>query len=160
MSRWLQLLDPVLRERLLLVAGVVFLLLLFALVWIPLADARDALRPRVQRQQATLQFVETAAARLRTSSGHSKQAATIGDRSLLTLVDASIRAEGLSESLNRAEPQSAGRVRVWLDAAPFDATVAWFENLNQRYGVQVRELSVDRAGGPGMVNVRVVLDAS
>ena len=80
-----------------------------------------------------------------------------GGRSLLALADASAREAQLANVLKRIEPVSAGRVSVWLEAAPFDAMAGWLEQLQNRYGIRAEEFSVSLAAAPGQVDARIVL---
>jgi type II secretory pathway component PulM len=61
--------------------------------------------------------------------------------------------------LLRVEPLSAARVRVQLQAAPFDQTVDWLQPLRQQ-GVRVEELSLQRSSGVGLVDARITLSES
>ncbi len=148
------------RDRRMLAIGapLVLLLLGWALVWHPLARKRVELMQDVQARQAELAYVERGAgeiARLRSAGQRSR-----GDRagrSLLALADASARDAGLEAALRRVEPAGTHGVKVVFENARFDALVDWVEDLAQGYGVETRDLSVDRADGVGIVNARVTL---
>lgn len=157
MSAWLNGLSPVRREQVLMGAGLAVLALIFVLIWSTLGAQREPLRARVAQRQATLAYLQTAVPRLLDEGSPSRAAPAGADESLLVVVDKTIRAEGLSQALSRAEPDGDTRVRVWLDHARFDRVAAWLERLAGKFGIVAGELSVDRAGVPGRVNARVLL---
>ena len=82
---------------------------------------------------------------------------SLADSVKLALADASAREAQLANVLKRIEPVSAGRVSVWLEAAPFDAMAGWLEQLQNRYGIRAEEFSVSLAAAPGQVDARIVL---
>ena len=46
-------------------------------------------------------------------------------------------------------------VRVQLEAAPFDVMIGWMGTLEQRYGLSIESVTVERAPKPGIVNASV-----
>jgi len=46
-------------------------------------------------------------------------------------------------------------VRVQLEAAPFDTLVTWLATLDERYGLAIETITVDRAARPGVVNASI-----
>jgi type II secretory pathway component PulM len=46
-------------------------------------------------------------------------------------------------------------VRVQLEEAPFDTLVTWLATLDQRYGLAIDSITVDRAARPGVVNASI-----
>lgn len=148
------------RERQVLAAGAVLaaLLLGWALVWHPLASARGDLEARLTARQADLAFLQQAGVeldRLR-QRGRSGGASRAG-KSLLALADASAREAQLGPTLRRLEPLDGKRIRMEFKGADFDTLIAWLAGLQQRYGIAVDDLSLDRADGAGQVDVRLTL---
>ncbi len=72
----------------------------------------------------------------------------------VVLVDRVGREAGLGTALRGTQPSGAG-VRVQLEAAPFDTLVAWLATLDERYGMTIESISVDRAPRPGVVNANI-----
>ncbi len=148
------------RDRRILVLGalVLGLVLIWALVWEPLGAARDAARLRVAASSNDLATVRAVAPRLRDLIARDGgQPGQRDGRSLLALADASARGAGVGEALLRIEPVSGGQVRVYFEAASFDALVQWLDELETRQGVTSTELNVNRAAGVGRVDARVLL---
>jgi general secretion pathway protein M len=77
----------------------------------------------------------------------------------MVLVDRIGREAGLGSTMRGTQPSGTG-VRVQLEAARFDTLVAWLATLEERHGLEVESISVDRTGRPGLVNVNVTLTPS
>ncbi|WP_101759482.1 type II secretion system protein GspM [Oceanicoccus sp. KOV_DT_Chl] len=60
-------------------------------------------------------------------------------------------------SFKRYQPEGDNGLSLWLNNVAFNDVVLWLERLDQRYGISVKEISVDREEAKGTVNVRLVL---
>jgi general secretion pathway protein M len=147
------------RERQVLSIGVlvVVLMLGWALVYKPMADARTSLMRGNERLAADLLSMRHDAARLRSGETGETAARERAGRSLLALVDAGIRDIGLGAGLKRIEPAGDGRVRLRLEAVPFDPLAGWLETLAQRHGIVVAEMAATATEYVGQVDVQLVL---
>jgi type II secretory pathway component PulM len=72
----------------------------------------------------------------------------------VVLVDRVGREAGLAGALRGTQPSGNG-VRVQLEAAPFDTLVTWLAALDERYGLAIESITVDRAARPGLVNASI-----
>ncbi len=158
MNAWYQNLSG--RERVLvLVAGLALvLLLLWVSVWRPLGQSQTELADRQERLSADIAWMTAAAgeaARLR--AGPATGQVSRGGESLLALVERSARTGGMADGFRRGEPAGDKRVRVWLENASFDAAMDWLESLQSQHGISVVDAVVERAGVPGLVNMRLLL---
>lgn len=146
------------RERRTLVAGAVVLavVLAWAFAWLPLHRSRDALRERIAADAAALEWMREAAPRL-AGAAATPAPGPRDERSLLARADAGAREAGLGDALLRVEPVSAQEVRLSFQSVDFDALAAWLEGFAAAGGLSVTELSVQRAAGVGLVDVRVAL---
>lgn len=141
---------------LLLAAGVLIALLGYAFVWSPWQAARARLAAENARLSADLAWLRGLAPQvesLRASQGSGTQAA---DGPLPVRIDASLRAAGLGEYLQRLEPAADGSVRLWLDDAPFDALVGWLGALAQQ-GLEARTLGIGSGANAGRVDAQLLL---
>lgn len=138
------------RERVLILG--LGLLAVVAVLWyglaLPLMRAREA---------ATLR-IETAAelsSRLRTTP------AAVGAPGVAPLEGAladvvARRAEAAGLALTRVEPDAAGEgASIGIDNARYDAVMPFVAALEGADGAQVRNLSVERTGQPGMVRMQM-----
>jgi general secretion pathway protein M len=72
----------------------------------------------------------------------------------VVLVDRVGREAGLAGALKGTQPSGTG-VRVQLEAAPFDTLIVWLATLDERYGVAIESITLDRAARPGVVNASI-----
>jgi general secretion pathway protein M len=156
MMRWWEGLADRERRLLLVGVGLALLMLWFGLLFAPLRESRDTWRQRAEAADGALRWMQAAAAEL---ARRPAAPALVADRrSLLARVDEGARTAGLGSTLLRVEPVANGRVRVQLQAAPFDQTMDWLQPLRAQ-GVQVEELSLQRSTGVGLVDARLTLVA-
>ena len=148
------------RERWLLgIAGVLAVfLLLYAALYLPLQRHRQALAEQVQQGELDLLQARRLAELIRSRGPAAATSLPGPDRSLLARVDEGLREAGLSTVLSRIEPEGDRRVRLWLDAAPFDGLIAWLERVASEQGVRLIDASIDREIAPGLVSVRLTLE--
>jgi general secretion pathway protein M len=73
----------------------------------------------------------------------------------IVLVDRTGREAGLASALRGTQPNGAAGVRVQLEGAPFDTLVRWLAVLEQRHGLAIESITVDRSAGSGLVNASV-----
>jgi len=150
------------RERMILAAGVALLipLLVWALLWQPLAGSVQRLEDEVAQQRETLVWMQRSAAEVKQLRGSGDTAAAgLGGRSLLAAVDQSARTAGLGSGVKRIEPESADAVRVTLEGVSFDTVLAWLDALGREFGVAAGMVSVEREAVPGQVRMRLTLHA-
>ncbi len=130
-------------------------LLLWSLVWMPLAASRAALRSEALANAQDLAWMRPASARL-VALGGAPAVSAADTRSLLARTDAELRQAGLGGSLVALEPQGPHRVLAQFSGADFDVLAAWLEQLAVD-DIRVEELSIQRASGAGRVDARITL---
>ena len=162
MKAWWQQLAARERRWVALGGGALTLILIYGLAWLPLASYHTRAQQRVSEQTELLAWMQQTAAeieRLRAAAGG---AVPVNAQSLLARVDESAKAAGLGAALKRVEPEGSNTVRVWLEQAPFDASVLWLERLKREHGARITSVVVERvAAAPvGTVNVRIGLEGS
>lgn len=148
------------RDRRVLALGgsVVAVLLVWALVWIPLARMRTDLTAQVTQQRADLAWMRRALAQARALNAHGVRGSVARQgKSLLALADATARGANLGAALKRVEPTGPASVRVTFEIADFDALADWMDALARDYGVTVTDFSAEKVEGLGLVNARVTL---
>jgi len=156
MKSWWAGLAP--RERLILLAGSVFLLVMafWLVIWEPLIAGRAELRQEVRTLSAERlwmeQVVDDVRRRARMSQGE-----TSSSGSVLTLVEVSANAAGLKEALSRVQPEGQG-ARLSFDQVGMDALLSWLADLEQRQGLQVTQLALDVTEAKGMVSARLLVE--
>lgn len=142
-------------QRALLVMGAC---LLFFVLWqallVPVMDYAQRQSDRFRTEQENLAWMQANAAAAREAAGQVQGALPQG-QSLLAVINASARADGLS--LQRFEPDGETRVRVTIEKAVFTDVMRWLVSLEQQYGIVASSLSADSPGQTGLVNVRLTL---
>lgn len=154
-------LDP--RERNALIVGGIILgvLLIYTVLWKPFSSTVEKLAHTVQEQRALQQWINTAsseAQRLRATKNTNSTVQNTAGQSLLSVVDQAAKKDRLGAALKRIEPEGTGKVRVWIEQAPFDDVVLWMGNLKNTYGVRVTNVSIDRQGASALVNARITVE--
>jgi general secretion pathway protein M len=160
MKDWLLGLDP--RERLLLAvaAGVLVLLMLVLLVWVPIHSAYSTLQSDVAEQRDTVLWMQSSAAKLTQLQRSGGAVQGLGGRSLLAVTDSTARASGLGPALRRVEPEGTDSVKVWLEGASFDVLVKWLGTLSATHGIDAETATLERGDAAGRVNARLSLQAA
>ncbi|MGO8828119.1 MAG: type II secretion system protein GspM [Steroidobacteraceae bacterium] len=136
-------------------AGALGVLLLIGGILLPLQAAVSTAVKRTETRREDLQWmrvnapeIQAGAAALRSDTGEPP----------VVLVDRVGREAGLGAALRGTQPSGTG-VRVQLEAAPFDTLISWIATLDQRYGLAIDSITVDRAARPGVVNANVTFAA-
>jgi len=157
MKDWFAGLEP--RERLLVSGGgvVLLVLLLYLMIWEPIASNYQALNEGVAEQKKTLVWMKQAAAELkllqRSGSGTARG---LGGRSLLAVVDQSARSGGLGPAIKRIEPEGGKGVKVWLEGVAFDPMILWLGKITRTYQIETSIITIEPQGA-GRVNARLTL---
>jgi general secretion pathway protein M len=131
------------------VAGAVLVLVLGILM--PLQSAVSSAVKRNETKRQDLAWMQVNAPEIR--AGGNQLPGDTGEAPVV-LVDRVGREAGLGSALRGTQPNGTG-VRVQLEAAPFDTLVSWLATLDERYGLAIESITVDRAARPGVVNASI-----
>ena len=145
------------REQRMVAGGALTLAVLILVlgVLLPLhAAVTDAVK-RVASRREDYAWMQVNAAEVQ--SGSNTIANDTGEAPMV-VVDRVGREAGLGTALKGTQPSGSG-VRVQLESAPFDSLVSWLAMLDQRYGLAIDSITVDRAARPGVVNANVTFAA-
>jgi general secretion pathway protein M len=145
------------REQLMMVMGgaAVIVYLGYVLLWNPLAISQKNLKIQNQQATETLQKVEALAAqykKLKQSGLSSKKGS---GQSLSQIIDTSVARNQLK--MKRFQPSSSGDAQVRFENAEFNHIIAWLYDLENGYGLIVKDLSVTPSNISGYVDVSVRL---
>lgn len=139
-------------QRVVAVGSIVVALLVLVLgILMPLQSAVSNAIERNATKREDLAWMQVNAAEVRASGGQIP--ANTGEAPVV-LVDRVGREAGLASALRGTQPNGNG-VRVQLEAAPFDTMVTWLATLDERYGLSVETITLDRAARPGVVNASI-----
>jgi general secretion pathway protein M len=146
------------RERRMVLFGSVALavIVLVAGVLLPVDSAVSSAQKRAETRREDLAWMHVNAPELAsagpTAVNDTKEAPVV-------VVDRVGREQGLGPALRGTQPSPTG-VRVQLESAPFDTLVNWIATLDQRYGLAIDSITVDRAARPGVVNANITFAAT
>jgi general secretion pathway protein M len=145
------------REQRMVAGGalIVAALILVLGVLLPLQSAVSDAVKRLDSRREDYAWMQVNAAEVQ--SGRGTIANDTGEAPMV-VVDRVGREAGLGGALKGTQPSGSG-VRVQLEAAPFDTLVTWLATLDQRYGIAIDSITVDRAARPGIVNANITFAA-
>ena len=147
LSSWLASLSP--RERLLLVAGAIALVLAVVVlgIWQPLRADRAAELGRIARYDRMLAALSQLPA-----ATHS----TADPRPIATILAQTAAAQGLS--ILRLDTPRTGTATLTLKDAPFETLVLWIDGLNHDSGLAITSATIRRSETPGTVSADLSLE--
>jgi general secretion pathway protein M len=137
-------------------AAALGLLVLVGGILLPLQSAVSAAARRAETRREDLAWMRVNAPEIQ--SGAASVFSSTGEAPVV-IVDRAGREAGLGAALKGTQPNGNG-VRVQLEAAPFDTLVTWVATLDQRYGLAIDSITVDRGARPGVVNANVTFAAT
>jgi general secretion pathway protein M len=146
-----------LREQRMVLVGaiVVAALLLFGGVLLPLQAAAARAERRADTRREDLEWMHLHADEVR--DGAAQLHPDTGEAPVV-LVNRVGTESGLGTAFRGTQPSGVTGVRVQLEAAPFDPMIQWLDTLEQRYGLSIESITVDRTGKAGIVNASVTLN--
>ncbi len=148
-------------ERRILILGAIALGLILPYfgVWLPIQDDVAVLKKQVQEQQTIKRWMTQSAAEVkRLSRGAAGAVRPRDGRSLLAVVDQTAKRSGLGVGLKRLEPDGQVAVKVWLEQVSFDDMMRWLARLEQKNGLAVATITIDRQDVAGRVDARMTLE--
>jgi general secretion pathway protein M len=144
------------REQATLLIGA--LLVAFYILWIavlsPLNNKREQLIKTTTSMQQSLGRVRLLARQFEQLAQQSNQASVAGDN-LSGLIDASLRDNGMS--MSSFIPGTNGEVRVRIDKVATEPLMQWLYDLESKYHIAIRELSITASNDPGQVSINLRL---
>ncbi|HEY3700459.1 MAG TPA: type II secretion system protein M [Spongiibacteraceae bacterium] len=144
------------RERrfVLLTATAIGVVALYILILKPALNFYDQARVNLGRERAVLSFVQEHADTVR-QMNRARQAKTGQDTSLLALASKTATENQLI--LQRYEPNTDGKLSVWLSEAEFNTLLTWMDQLVHQYNVQIEHANISASTRLGTVEVQLVL---
>jgi general secretion pathway protein M len=139
-------------QRMVAIGSVAVAVLILVLgILTPLQSAVSSAVKRNETKREDLAWMQANAPEIRAAGN--QPAGDTGEAPVV-LVDRVAREAGLAGALRGTQPNGTG-VRVQLEAAPFDTLVTWLATLDERFGLAIESITVDRAARPGVVNASI-----
>ena len=144
-------------QRMVAIGGIVVAVLILVMgILVPLQSAVSTAAARNDKKRDDLEWMQLNASEVRAAGD--QLPANTGEAPVV-LVDRVGREAGLASALRGTQPSGTG-VRVQLEAAPFDTMITWLTTLDERYGLAIESITVDRAVRPGAVNANITFAQS
>ena len=137
----------------------VFVTLFYLVLWEPVFKGIEEQKQRADNQRQILSWMQNAAEEVSAlkASGARPQASQ-QNQSISTVVERSAVSAGIRSDINKIEAEGKQGIKVQMKAVNFNRLLQWLGDLQNRYGVNVKNLSVDIGEKPGMVSARVTLE--
>ena len=142
------------QAALLIGALLIALYLLWLAVLSPLNNKRELLIKATTSAQQSLGRVQILARQFELLAQQSSQASLAGDN-LSGLIDASLRENGMT--MSSFIPGTNGEVRVRIDKVASEPLMQWLYDLESKYHIAIRELSITASNDPGQVSINLRL---
>ena len=160
MRNWFESLEQ--RERLIVSAGaaVVFVALIYTFVWLPLDKGQQNMTASIATWERSLADLQPLSG-LQSGGQISGRAAPVNSQQTsVVIVDQTLRARGLNNSLKRSQPSTSNGIRVEFENIAFDELVQWLGDLSNQYGMHVTSgsMSATSQAGPGRINATFTLE--
>ena len=133
-------------------AIVVVLYVLYMALWAPLATKVDKLTERNQGAAGNLAWLRESAAEVKQLRGSGGGSAS-SQMTLSQMVDASVARQGIR--MSRFQPSGQTEAQVWFDKVEFNRLAAWLDQMENGYGVAIKNIAINAGNEEGMVNARV-----
>ena len=148
------------REQVVAATGVALLLAILAYLLIvrPVGERLAYYSKTIPSQRELLVWMEQASSEVKHLHSARPKPNEAGGESMLSVINKSAKELKLEGSIKRVEPTEEKGVRVSLDGVGFDAMLPWLALLEEREGLQVNEITVERAKGQGLVNAVVTVN--
>lgn len=153
--QWLDGLAARERNLVYVAAALLVLAILYFAVVLPVTSAARHREARIAQKTGDLAWMQQVAPQVMAAAAAGN--GTASNESLVVLVDRTARESGIGGSIRDQSPAGQNGLQMRLEAAPFDALVAWLASLQQQHGVRVDAALIGAASGPGLVNASLTL---
>ena len=150
------------RERLFVSAGGVVLLvaLIYAFVWLPLDKGQQSMSASIATWERSLADLQPLSSLQLGNSINGPTAGANSPQTPVVIVDQTLRARGLDNSLKRSQPTTTNGIRIEFENIAFDDLVLWLGDLSTQFGMRVTtgSMSATSQAGPGRINATFTLE--
>ena len=154
LRQWLDGLATRERNLVYVAAALIGVAILYMAIVLPVPTSASRRAARIEQKAADLQWMQQVAPQLIAAAASGSAAS---NESLVVLVDRTGREAGLGSAIRDQSPAGEHGLRLRLEAASFDALVAWLASLQQQHGVRVDAATISATSAPGLVNANLTL---
>ena len=150
------------RERLFVSAGgaVLLVALIYAFVWLPLDKGQQSMSASIATWERSLADLQPLSSLQLGNSINGPTAGANSPQTPVVIVDQTLRARGLDNSLKRSQPTTTNGIRIEFENIAFDDLVLWLGDLSVQFGMHVTtgSMSATSQAGPGRINATFTLE--
>lgn len=159
MKEWFDALDPRERVFVMAAAGVLVLAVFYLAVWMPVDRGQRNTANSVENWRESIAELRLLRGVVQRDGGDAARVEGL-NKSLVVIVDETLRNRGLYGALQRSQPTGQNGIQVVFENASFDDLVFWLGDLGSNYGLQVQSASVSAATrqADGRVNATISLE--
>lgn len=157
-KEWFESLEQRERWMVLVCSVLVGLTLLYLLVVEPYIEHRRDLAQQVSEKQELLAWMQGTRAEIQALEETGRQTTAGSGQSLFGVVDQTSKDAELGRAVRQITPDGDDSVRVRMEAARFDYTLQWLEELERGHGIKVSRVTFDQTDQSGRVNVSLSLE--
>jgi general secretion pathway protein M len=147
-------------QRMLTIGGIAAaFFILYAGIWMPIANHLADMRTAIVKDQKTLQWMQSADKEISSLEGQSKQqqAKSVTPVELLSIMQKTIEEAGLTLALKQAKQAAGNAIVMHFQKADFDRLMALLIITLKEQNVTVTQFSSTATKTPGVVNADVTL---
>ena len=150
------------RERLFVSGGgaVLLVAMVYAFVWLPLDKGQQSMSASIAIWERSLADLQPLSG-LRSGNPNAGPASGVNSQQTpVVIIDQTLRARGLDNSLKRSQPTTTNGIRVEFDNIAFDDLVLWLGDLSAQFSMHVTtgSMSATSQAGPGRINATFTLE--
>lgn len=140
------------RKALLLMSGFLACVLLYSMVWQPLAKWASDSQSDYFQEQETLAWLEVNAPIAKQVQSSQSRGQQFSKDKISAAATSAARRNGIK--LSRVQPGSHG-VTVWAEKVPYQKLMEWLVYMGNQYQLSVEKIRIDAQDEPGIVRVYV-----
>lgn len=133
------------------------ILIIYVLIWQPFSGAVNNAKKDMINKRNLVTWMQHATARITTlrKSGTIRQ--NIGNTSLLTFVDNSLRSNNLNRYVTQIKQADDNKVSLNFNRAPFDELISWLTKIWQQDGINTTSATFQKTDKQGLVKTSLIL---
>jgi type II secretory pathway component PulM len=146
-----------LREKRFIALGLLamMLLIVYALIWAPIANKAASLRNQIEKDGKLLAWMRSADKRVQSLEKHLKPSGT-SSKSLLGLIQDEIN-QTFAKNVSALRQADSESIQLNLTHVSFDEMIKWLIQVWQKQGLQITRMNVVPASETGLVNAEMVI---
>ncbi|VAW62558.1 hypothetical protein MNBD_GAMMA11-803 [hydrothermal vent metagenome] len=159
-NQWLATLEQ--RERQLVIGGSIALVIMFfyLAIWEPVTSNFEQQQSQHESQRKLHSWMKNAATEIKSLKATSgNNIARFRNQSISSLADRSATTSGMKPYIEKIEQSKTG-VKITLKTASFDSMIAWLSDLQNKYGIFVVKVKIEKSKEAGAVDAKITLERS